>query len=294
MKVALYTTTELMADPGSDTRYAYEGLKRHFDVAVYHESDPRLCHDADVVFSRFSLPRKPSFVAGLAEYSDKLVINDPRAQLRYGTKRTLLDFPGLTAPTLISESIPALKKFAARHGTVVIKPVDAQKGEDIRRIDAHELSDADLEARLRGFVTRRGTSVLQAFIDGVEAIGDKRINIFGFEPISAVVTFPAEGSFICHESSGGRAFAAEINDSDRAILEVVIPFLKEHNVWWAGVDIIGPYLGEINIMNPSMIERADRLHGTRAGIETVVRKLLEYQEDGGSNRKLQRESEPRG
>ncbi|MBT8489367.1 MAG: glutathione synthase, partial [Gemmatimonadetes bacterium] len=105
---------------------------------------------------------------------------------------------------------------------------------------------------------------------------DKRINVFGFEVISAVTTRPAEGSFICHESSGGTAHADEISARDEHIVSEVLPFLREHDIWWAGIDVIGPYLGEINITTPTMIRRADEAHGSTRGRDLVVRRLAEF------------------
>ena len=55
-----------------------------------------------MVFSRFPLPRQRPFLEKLALIGDKLIVNDAGAQLKFGSKRNLLEFPTLTAPTMIS------------------------------------------------------------------------------------------------------------------------------------------------------------------------------------------------
>jgi hypothetical protein len=80
---------------------------------------------------------------------------------------------------------------------------------------------------------------------------------------------------------GGREVAAQLSDQDLAIVNEVIPFLRRHRIWWAGIDIVGPYLGEINLSSPMMIRRADEAHGTDIGKRAVVRLLHQYADRHG-------------
>ena len=281
MKVAFYTAPFLLTSEQGDTGYIYEALARHFDVTLHSQPDASLCRDAHVVFCRFPLPLDRQFLRQLVPLSDKLIINNPAAQLRYGTKRHLLLFPELTAPTMITASVPDIRRFALQYGPVVFKPLDRHMGKGVIRIDVAAKTDGELERLVSDYVDEYGTPAVQQYIDCVTEVGDKRIIIFRFDPISAVTTMPAAGSFICHESSGGSAFPAEITARDAEIVDAVMPFLRRNEIWWAAVDVIGTYLGEVNICTPSMMWRADRAHGSTRGSDAVIRKLKEHQKEHG-------------
>ena len=50
-----------------------------------------------------------------------------------------------------------------------------------------------------------------------------------------------------------------LSDRDREICAVLGPALARHGVIFAGIDIIGDYLTEINVTSPTAIRELDRL-----------------------------------
>ncbi len=278
MRIGFYTTPNLLGSDSGDTRYLYEGLRKRFDVSAYAEADVALCTADDVVFLRFTVPIRRAFLREFAAVHDKLIINDPVAQLRYGSKRNLLEFPELTAPTIVSDSSETIRRFAEDHGTIVLKPLDRHVGTGVTRIEVGTATDAGWEAFIAGYIAEYGTPIVQRYLECAEEAGDKRINVFGYEAISAVRTLPAEGSFLSHRALGGTELPATITREDEAILAEVIPFLRKHRIWSAGLDVIGSNLSELNVVNPSMVWRADTANGNSRGLDRVIATLEEYEE----------------
>jgi glutathione synthase len=282
MRIGIYTNSDTLQIEDSSTRYLYEALRSPFDVTLYSERDAGLCEGDDVVFCRFRRPLDLEFVASLKRYRDKLIINDPTAQLLYQSKRNLLPFPDLTPPTAVLDSTANGLRWVRDFDAVVLKPIDGHRGEGIVRVDVHGVAEAELRHEIEKVLSRNGGTVLaQQYIHGVEELGDKRINVFGFEPISAIVRYPPPGSFICNIACGGTAEPADITEADRKILDRVIPFLAEQGLWWAAIDVIGPYLTELNIATPCAIWDADVAHGDERGSEAFVARLSEFQRRHG-------------
>ena len=276
MKIAFFTAPHLLQSDTSDTRYVYESLRPIFETNVFDRPEAELCHDSQVVFTRFPLPLERPFLEDLTQYRDKLIVNDPRTQLSH-SKRHLLAFDPVVAPTIITSSHHAIREFAQEHKTVVFKPLDKHKGVGIKRFEWQQLTTDDGALIIERYVAEYGTPVVQRYIADVTRVGDKRINIIAYEPVSAVVTHPAPGSFICHEAAGGSAYPATITTRDSEIIDLVTPFLRDRGIFWAALDIIGPYLGEINLLTPAMVLRADRAHRNRRGADAIVAALQRYE-----------------
>ena len=50
---------------------------------------------------------------------------------------------------------------------------------------------------------------------------------------------------------------------DRKIVKSVSKFLKKNNIFFAGIDVIGNYLTEINITSPTGIQEINRLNNSK-------------------------------
>jgi glutathione synthase len=52
---------------------------------------------------------------------------------------------------------------------------------------------------------------------------------------------------------------AEITARDRAICDTLRPSLREHGLWFVGLDVIGGWLTEVNVTSPTGVQEIDRL-----------------------------------
>ena len=56
---------------------------------------------------------------------------------------------------------------------------------------------------------------------------------------------------------GAKGVGQELSDGDRSVCERVGPVLREHGVIFAGIDIIGDYMTEVNVTSPTGIRELD-------------------------------------
>jgi glutathione synthase len=84
---------------------------------------------------------------------------------------------------------------------------------------------------------------------------------------------PAAGEARANFHVGGKAARTELTDRDREICEAVGPTLRERGILFAGIDVIGDWLTEINVTSPTGIREIHRLDGTV--IENLVLDAVE-------------------
>jgi glutathione synthase len=60
---------------------------------------------------------------------------------------------------------------------------------------------------------------------------------------------------------GGRVVATEITERERAICAALTPRLKADGIYFAGIDIIGDFMTEINVTSPTGIREMSELDG---------------------------------
>ncbi len=102
--------------------------------------------------------------------------------------------------------------------------------------------------------------------------GDKRILLLNGQPLGAVLRLHAEGEELNNLDQGGTALAAEVTDRDREICTALKDNLCNAGVVFAGIDIIGGMLMEINITSPTGLQEMCRFDD-RAYHEEIVDSL---------------------
>ena len=85
-----------------------------------------------------------------------------------------------------------------------------------------------------------------------------------------------DGNFICNFHSGGTPHKTEINSNDLRICNEIKSFLIDNNIFFAGIDIIGDRLTEINITSPTCVQeinRANRVKLEENVLDFIIHKL---------------------
>ena len=101
----------------------------------------------------------------------------------------------------------------------------------------------------------------QAYIPEIEQ-GDKRILLINGEAVPyALARIPPAGDNRGNLVTGAVGKGQPLSERDRQICDVVGPQLREHGVIFAGIDIIGDYLTEVNVTSPTGIREIDRQFG---------------------------------
>ena len=100
----------------------------------------------------------------------------------------------------------------------------------------------------------------QKYIREITA-GDKRILIINGKPIPyALARIAATGETRANLAVGGKGVGVELSDRDHWICEQVGPTLTAKGIIFAGLDVIGDYLTEINITSPTCIRELDSIY----------------------------------
>jgi len=240
-----------------------EAIKRQQgEHAVLSAPDLIDLHDVDVVLIRQDPPFDMAYItaAQILErlQPDVLVLNDPRAIRDAPEKLFVMEFQDLTPPTLITRDLRAIRDFRKEHGDMILKPLYGNGGAGVFRVKP---DDGNFNALLELFEqTFREPMIAQKFLPAVTE-GDKRIILLDSEAVGAINRVPAAGETRSNMHVGGRAEAIEMSERDQEICDRIGPALSERGLIFAGIDVIGGYLTEINVTSPTGVQEVRRFGG---------------------------------
>jgi glutathione synthase len=195
-----------------------------------------------------------TLILDLIDPGSTAMINDPGGLRACSEHLLALQFPDLIPPTIVTADEPTIRSFLAEHRTAVVKPVDGFSGRGVLRLDRHDPNLGSLIEISTGGGAR--AVVVQRFLREVSA-GNKRIFVIAGEPAGAVYRFPQAGDF----RIGNPAAEAPLTTRDREICGRLAPTLRRHGIQLAGLDVIGPYLIEVNVTSVGALRKADALLG---------------------------------
>ena len=215
---------------------------------------------ASVIFMRSDPPVDDAYLDActyLESIKDEvLIVNNPSALINFNEKLCTLNFPNLIPETFILDNISEddLKKYIEIFPEgLVLKPLNLCGGEGVQKYDGINFNSLELKDT---------TYIIQRFIKEVYK-GDKRVIILNGEPIGAILRIAKEGSFICNFHSGGKPMPVEITKEDLHICKEIQSFLIENDIFFAGIDIIGGKLTEINITSPTCVQEINRANNVK-------------------------------
>ena len=177
------------------------------------------------------------------------VFNHPSAIRNHSEKVAILEFPELTAPTIIASDKASFKQFHAEHHDIILKPLDGMGGSGVFRVTADGMNLGSVVEVL----TENGSRPIMAqrFLPEI-AQGDKRILIIGGQVVPhALARIPQDGEVRGNMAAGGKAVVIEMSESDWHIANTLAPILWERGILLAGIDVIGSCLTEINVTSPT-------------------------------------------
>ncbi|WP_457675111.1 glutathione synthase [Thiolapillus sp.] len=220
---------------------------QEMDVILMRKDPP---FDMEYIYATYLLEQ--------AEARGTLVVNRPRALRDANEKLFTSWFPQCTPDTLVSRCHQDFQRFLDRHQDIILKPLGGMGGESIFRI---RRNDPNTNVILETLTARQSRyAMAQKFIPEISA-GDKRILVVdGVAVPWALARIPREGETRGNLAAGGSARGVPLTDRDHWIVEQVAPRLKEAGILFAGLDVIGDYLTEINVTSPTCIRELDKLY----------------------------------
>lgn len=229
-----------------------------FDLGT--ASDIRL-GDLDVILMRKDPPFDmeyiyTSYILERAEQAGALIVNRPQSLRDMNEKAYTAWFPQCTPTTLITRSMDEMKAFLAEHERVVAKPLDGMGGRSIFVVRKGDKNANVIFETLTDY--GRQFAMAQVYIPEITA-GDKRILLIEGEPVPyALARIPTGDDNRGNMVAGAVAKGQEMSARDHEICEQVGPALREAGVLFAGIDVIGDYLTEVNVTSPTGIRELDQ------------------------------------
>ena len=228
----------------------------HFNLANHRVVD---LGDLDVVLLRQDPPFDMGYITTthmLERIHPKtLVVNDPAHVRNAPEKIFVLDFGHLMPPTLVTRNLEDVKAFRAEFEDIIVKPLYGNGGAAVFRLQPGDSNLASLvELFQQGW---REPFMVQQYRPEVRA-GDKRIILVDGEVGGIINRVPAPNEARSNMHVGGRAEPVDLTDRDREICAALGPELKRRGLIFTGIDVIGPYLTEINVTSPTGIREVTK------------------------------------
>lgn len=211
--------------------------------------------DMDYVYSTYFLER--------AANMGTLVLNNPQALRDMNEKMFTAWFPECCPPTLITSINSKLRDFHSEHEDIIVKPLDGMGGASIFRLKKDDPNVSVVLETMTRFGERQ--IMAQRYIPEISE-GDKRILVVDGVPVShALARMPAAGETRGNLAAGGTGVAVPLSERDKEIANTIGPVLKEKGVLFAGIDVIGDWVTEINVTSPTCARELDEQCGLDIG-----------------------------
>lgn len=212
--------------------------------------------DFDFVINRLNPPfnKEYLYLTQMLEISGVDCINPAKALRENNEKLMILNFPEIIPTTVVTNSLDEIENiFENTHiEKIVIKPLDGMGGKSIFTI---EKGDKNLSV-IWETVSQNGKKhfIIQEFVEEAR-LGDHRLVFINYELLpKKVVRVPSEKDFRGNLAVGAVSKIETITDHDKEIAKCLIPYLKKNKIYFAGADLLGGRLSEINITSPTCLQ----------------------------------------
>lgn len=199
-----------------------------------------------------------TYVLDLAPARTK-VWSRPEALRSWNEKTSLLRFPELAPPSLLTRSMTEVQRFQASvGGSVVVKPLGWSGGRGIVA-----LHPGDLNTRsLLEITTKEGKEwvLVQQYLPEVVQ-GDKRVIFVGGVARAGLLRVPPADDLRGNIHIGATTELSPLTPRESEICAALGPHLVAAGHLFTGIDLIGERLTEINVTSPTGIQEIRDLGG---------------------------------
>lgn len=262
------------------TLHVRDEINNHYNLSHPRSVD---LSTQDIVLLRQDPPFDMSYITSthLLERlpSTTLVVNNPKEVRNAPEKIWVLDFLDLMPPTMITRSKEDVDNFRRDYKDIILKPLYGNGGASVFRVKPE---DQNLGSLIELFHTVfREPFMVQEYRPEIEK-GDKRIILIDGDIAGAINRLPPKGEIRSNLHVGGTAQPTELTDRDKEICKRLAPELRRRGLFFAGIDVIGDYLTEINVTSPTGIRHIQGFGGNDiAGMfwEKIEQKLAPLKQE---------------
>lgn len=185
-------------------------------------------------------------------------LNSPETLLRYHEK--LIPFEAIAQGFLSTEdviptylgSLHSAERWMREGERFIAKPFLGHGG--------REISSLSTVSQLAA-IWRDGETLLQPEQEAVHTLGDIRVFFFQGKRRGHFTRKPKAGSVASNLAQGGKAERCTLTESQVEVLEKLGKFLTKAGITFAGVDLIGTRISEVNITSPTGLPTLLKLEG---------------------------------
>ena len=185
------------------------------------------------------------------EFQNTLVLNSPDSLIRFNEKLLGYQLSNPKIPTITGNNEKEILDFLIKQKEVVLKPINLMAGNGIIKLKY----DKDSSKRIGESIKKYKIIIAQKYLKEIKK-GDNRIIIYnGIIEENVLTRYPSKGDFRANLACGGSYKITKLKAKYLPLLEEVASFLKYHRIFFAGVDMIGEYITEINITSPTGLQQ---------------------------------------
>jgi glutathione synthase len=212
----------------------------------------------------------------LASEAGVRVLNEPAGLQKASSKLYTVCLPQEFVPrTLVCHTLHSVQEFAEQlDGPLVIKPLLGSQGRDVFFFDGASSLNTRQVVDILG---RTGYLVVQEYLPEATE-GDIRVltldkSIVNPKSPIGIRRTPAEGEIRSNVSLGGKASMVNLTARQASVCNQICEHLFLDGIRFAGLDLIGEKVVEVNVFSPSGLQEYDRQSGSEISIELVDRLL---------------------
>jgi len=225
----------------------------------------------DTIFFRVEPPVDPMLYYFLDSVKDDVfIINDVDGLKKANNKiytTTFEDAHEYIPETYVSKDVEYLESIIQETGEerMILKPLDGFGGAGVILLETK--AKANVRSLLHFYVRGRDNEaknyvILQRYVEGAEK-GDVRILLLNGEPIGAMRRVPPQGDVRSNVSSGGTAEKHTLTKQEKGLCKLIGRKLVSDGIYFAGLDVIGGKLIEVNVLCPGGIGRINKFNKVR-------------------------------
>ena len=185
----------------------------------------------------------------LAENQGTKVFNNPNSIKQFNEKIFALYFKEFIPNTFVSSNISKIKDFMTNNSSTIVKPFDGMGGSSIYKLDDANQDSLKILEKLTS--NEKTLIIAQEFLDEIYE-GDVRVLIINGKPFKKTLArIPQDGNFKGNLAAGGKGVVRDITKDQQYIALEIGKYLMKKGINFAGIDVIGDRLTEINITSPT-------------------------------------------
>lgn len=153
---------------------------------------------------------------------------------------------------------------------MILKPLNGFGGHGVIVIE--KSAKASFRSLIDFYIGDKNSSgnyvILQEYVEGAEG-GDVRILMLNGKAIGAYKRVPSDNDIRANMSAGGKSVKHVLSKQEKELCRFIGPKLVRDGLYFAGIDVIGGKLIEVNVLSPGGITRINKLNRVKLQAKVI-------------------------